>query len=190
MGGGTDTSKLRKMRRQKREQDQKFKRQQAQLEESGGLDVQVRYQGKMFVTRKFSESGNYQGEGLWTGFHRWVKSVTGIERDNQRLAQWDDWNSVTFSWMKEADMQMLTLGLEPYPWEQFVEEIAKTGETEFQAIEQRACAEEVVRAELPPEMASIVGATLVIRCHTIATALKMVSDKENAAQATARINKQ
>jgi hypothetical protein len=39
-----------------------------------------------------------------------------------------------FSWMKEADLQMLSLGLEPYPWDQFAEEIAKTRETEFQAI--------------------------------------------------------
>jgi hypothetical protein len=91
------------------------------------------------------------------------------------------------SWMKEADLQMLSLGLEPYPWDQFAEEIAKTGETEFQAIEQRACTEDVFQSELPPGMMSIVGATLVIRSRTIVTALNMISGKENASQATARM---
>jgi hypothetical protein len=41
--------------------------------------------------------------------------------------------------------------------------------------------------ELPPEMMSLVGATLVIRSRTIVTALNMVSGKENASQATARM---
>jgi ribonuclease HI len=92
-----------------------------------------------------------------------------------------------FSWMKEADAQMLHLGLEPYPWEQFAEEVAKTGETEFQVIEQRGSAEEVLRANLPLEMNSIIGATLVVRSRTIVTALKMVSDLGSAPQATARM---
>jgi hypothetical protein len=92
-----------------------------------------------------------------------------------------------FSWMKEADTHMLSLGLESYPWDQFAEEIAKTGEMEFQAIEQRGNAEEVLREECPPKMGSIVGATLVIRSRTIVTALNMVSGKENASQATARM---
>jgi hypothetical protein len=43
--------------------------------------------------------------------------------------------------MKDADLQMLSMGLEPYPWEQFAEEIRKTGADEFQAIEQRTCSE-------------------------------------------------
>jgi hypothetical protein len=65
-----------------------------------------------------------------------------------------------FSWMKDADPQMLSMGLEPHPWDQFAEEVAKTGETEFQAIEQRACTEEVFRTELPPETISLVAARL------------------------------
>jgi hypothetical protein len=92
-----------------------------------------------------------------------------------------------FSWMKDADLQMLSMGLEPYLWDQFAEEVAKTGETEFQAIEQRACTEKEFQMELPPEMISLVGATLVIRSRTIVTALNMVSGKWNASQATARM---
>jgi ribonuclease HI len=92
-----------------------------------------------------------------------------------------------FSWMKEADVQMLHLGLEPYPWDQFAEEIAKTVETESQAIEQRGCTEDIFRVELPPETMSIVGPALVIRSRMIVTALNMVSGKENASQATARM---
>jgi hypothetical protein len=82
---------------------------------------------------------------------------------------------------------MLHLGLEPYPWEQFAEEVAKTGETDFQVIEQRGSAEEILRANLPVEMNSIIGATLVVRSRTIVTALKMVSDLGSAPQATARM---
>jgi hypothetical protein len=92
-----------------------------------------------------------------------------------------------FSWMKDADVQMLHLGLEPYPWEQFAEEVAKTGEMEFQVIEQRGSAEEVLRANLPLEMNSIIGPTLVVRSRTIVTALKMVSGLRSAPQATARM---
>jgi hypothetical protein len=67
-----------------------------------------------------------------------------------------------------------------------VEKIAKTGETEFQAIEQRASTEDVYQQEVPPEL-SIVGATLVIRSRTIVTALNVISVKEKASQATARM---
>jgi hypothetical protein len=69
------------------------------------------------------------------------------------------------------------MGLEPYPWEQFAEEIAKTGETEFQPVEQRACTEKVLQTEFP----------LVIRSRTIVTAFNMISRKWNASQATARM---
>jgi ribonuclease HI len=92
-----------------------------------------------------------------------------------------------FSWMKDADLQMLYLGLEPYPWEQFAEEVAKSGETEFQAIEQRGSTEDVFRTEVPEGMLSVVGPALVVRSRTIVTALKMVSGKENASQATAQM---
>jgi hypothetical protein len=92
-----------------------------------------------------------------------------------------------FSWMKEADTHMLRLGLEPYPWEQYAEEISKTGEMEFRAIEQRANAEQVLREDCPPDIESVVGATLVIRSHTTVTALNMVRSAENAPQATARM---
>jgi hypothetical protein len=92
-----------------------------------------------------------------------------------------------FKWMKEADLQMLSMGMEPCPWEQFAAEIAKTGETEFQVIEQRACTEEVMQSEVPPGGESLVGATLVIRSRTVVTAFSMVSGKWNASQATARM---
>jgi hypothetical protein len=86
---------LRKERRKTRRDKQRTKKYEARLEESGMLDIHLRYQGNLFITGKFSESGNYQGKGLWTGFHRWVRTVTGIKSNNQRFAQWDDWDSVT-----------------------------------------------------------------------------------------------
>jgi hypothetical protein len=52
--------------------------------------------------------------------------------------------------MSEADLQMLTMGLEPYPWEEFAEAISQTGEWEFQAIEQRAGEEQVMQQNVPP----------------------------------------
>jgi hypothetical protein len=92
-----------------------------------------------------------------------------------------------FSWMKDADLQMLSMGLEPYPWEQFAEEISKTGENEFQAIEQRACTEDVLQTGEAVGPESLVGATLVIRSRTIVTAFNMISRTLNASQATARM---
>jgi hypothetical protein len=44
--------------------------------------------------------------------------------------------------MKGADLHMLSMGLEPVPWESFPEAISQTGETIFQAIEQRTCGEQ------------------------------------------------
>jgi hypothetical protein len=61
-----------------------------------------------------------------------------------------------FSWMKEADKGMLYLGLEPYPWEQFAGAIERTGETEFQAIEQRGNGGDVLRENCPDGAESVV----------------------------------
>jgi hypothetical protein len=55
-----------------------------------------------------------------------------------------------FSWMKEADLQMLSMGLEPVPWEHFEGAIELTGEDQFQAIEQRASEEKVYGSEEEP----------------------------------------
>jgi hypothetical protein len=33
-----------------------------------------------------------------------------------------------FSWMKDADLQMLSMGLEPVPWEELAEVISQTRE--------------------------------------------------------------
>jgi hypothetical protein len=30
-------------------------------------------------------------------------------------------------WMKDADLQMLSMGLEPVPWEQFADAVSQTG---------------------------------------------------------------
>jgi hypothetical protein len=90
-----------------------------------------------------------------------------------------------FEWMTEADVPMLTMGLEPYPWEQFAEAIRGTQEWKFQAIEQRACTEDVHQMGVPPKPDSLVGAVLVVRFHTVVTVLKMVSYCGNASEATA-----
>jgi hypothetical protein len=92
-----------------------------------------------------------------------------------------------FSWMKEADKGMLYLGLEPYPWEQFAEAIERTGETEFRAIEQRGTGGDVLRENCPDGAEAVVGATLVIRSRTIVTAMNVISDSEEASQATAKL---
>jgi hypothetical protein len=79
--------RLKKGKRRERDRKQAMKKQHANLEESGGLDVCLRYQRNLFATRKFSEPENYQGKGLWTGFHRWVKRVTGIDLNNQKCTE-------------------------------------------------------------------------------------------------------
>jgi hypothetical protein len=89
--------------------------------------------------------------------------------------------------MKDADLQMLSMGLEPVPWEQFADAISQSGEYQFQAVEQRASSEQVSETGEPPGPHSMVGATLVVRSHTIVTALKMVSHGWNAPGATARM---
>jgi hypothetical protein len=63
-----------------------------------------------------------------------------------------------FAWMTEADLSMITMGLEPYPWEEFAEVISRTQEWKFQAIEQRACYEEVHQTGGPSGPNSLVGA--------------------------------
>jgi hypothetical protein len=99
-----------------------------------------------------------------------------------------------FSWMKDADLQMLTMGLEPVPWEHFADAVNQSGEYQFQAVEQRTCSEQVLQTgeqvlQLPeqPGPDSLVGATLVVRSHPIVTALKMVSHGWGAPGATARM---
>jgi hypothetical protein len=80
-----------------------------------------------------------------------------------------------FSWMKEADRYMLCMGVEPVPWDQFAEVISQTGESQFQAIEQRTCEEQVTESGESPGPGSLVGATLVVRSVTTITALRMIS---------------
>jgi hypothetical protein len=92
-----------------------------------------------------------------------------------------------FSWMRDADLQMLSMGLEPYPWDHFADVIKQTGEYQFRAIEERTCSEEVLQTGAPPGPESLVGATLVVRSHTAVTALRMVSYGWNASEATARM---
>jgi hypothetical protein len=92
-----------------------------------------------------------------------------------------------FGWMKEADKGMLNLGFEPYPWDQFAEAIERTGETEFQAIEQRGNGVDVFRENCPEGGELVVGATLVIRSRTIVTAMNVISDSEEASPATAKL---
>jgi ribonuclease HI len=113
----------------------------------------------------------------------WSSSWAQARAEAQHRREFEE----RFSWMKEADTYMLSLGLEPYPWDKFAEEIEKTGEMEFQAIEQRANAQHLLQADCSPDATSVVGATLVVRSHTIVTALNIVSGKENASQATARM---
>jgi hypothetical protein len=92
-----------------------------------------------------------------------------------------------FSWMKEVDKGMLNQGLEPYPWEQFAEAIERTGETEFQAIEQIGNGVDVFRENCPEGGESIVGATLVIRSRKTVTAMNVISDLDEASPATAKL---
>jgi hypothetical protein len=77
-----------------------------------------------------------------------------------------------FSWMKDADRYMLSVGFEPAPWEQFTEAISQTGESQFQAIEQRTCEEQVNESGEQPGPGSLVGATLAVCSITTITALR------------------
>jgi hypothetical protein len=92
-----------------------------------------------------------------------------------------------FSWMKEADKGMLNLGLEPYPWEQFAEAIERSGETEFQVIEQRGSGRDVLRENCPDGAESVIGVTLAIRSRTMITAMNMINDLEEAAESTGKL---
>jgi hypothetical protein len=58
---------------------------------------------------------------------------------------------------------LLYMGLEPIPWEQLADAISQSGETQFQAIEQRTCEEQVSESGGQPGPGSLVGATLVVR---------------------------
>jgi hypothetical protein len=49
-----------------------------------------------------------------------------------------------FSWMTEADQYMFQLELEPVPWEHLEEAASQKGETQFQAMKQRAREEQVM----------------------------------------------
>jgi hypothetical protein len=160
---------------------------------NGGPDPQEQEQEPSVIEQEQDKGPEYslcirrEGEETLMGAEMapspWSSTWAQALEESKRLRESEE----RFSWMKEADIQMLHLGLEPYPWDQFAEEVAKTGETEFQVIEQRGSAEEVFRANLPLEMNSIIGATLVVRSRTIVTTLKMVSDLGSAPQATARM---
>jgi hypothetical protein len=52
--------------------------------------------------------------------------------------------------MKEADLQMFYMGLEPVAWDHFEGAIEQSGEDQFQAIEQRASEEKVYGSEEEP----------------------------------------
>jgi hypothetical protein len=92
-----------------------------------------------------------------------------------------------FSWIKDADLQMLSMGLEPVPCEHFVDAIEQTGEDQFQAIEQRGSEEKVFEMEEEPGPNFLIGAVLVVRSQTVITALKMIIHGVNAPGATARM---
>jgi hypothetical protein len=73
---------------------------------------------------------------------RWAEA--GAEAEQRRAEE------ERFRWMKEADLQMLLMGLDPVPWEQFAEAVNRSGEYQFQALEQRTCSEQVLQLQEPP----------------------------------------
>jgi hypothetical protein len=115
--------------------------------------------------------------------HRWSSTWSRARAEAaQRQAEEE-----RFSWMKEADLPMLSMGLEPVPWERFPDAISQTGETIFQAIEQRTCQEQVFGSSEEPGPDSLVGATLALQSPTVITALRMVSHDWKAPGATAKM---
>jgi hypothetical protein len=48
---------------------------------------------KSYLSR--THTSHYQGKGLWTSFHRWLQSVTGLPREYQRFTQRNDGDSDT-----------------------------------------------------------------------------------------------
>jgi hypothetical protein len=87
-----------------------------------GFSLQIGYAGPVDMLESVAPSH-------WSS--TWAQSRAEAE---QRRA-----NEIRFSWMRDADLQMLSMGLEPVPWEEFAEAIRQTEEDQFQAIEQRTC---------------------------------------------------
>jgi hypothetical protein len=92
-----------------------------------------------------------------------------------------------FSWMKEADKGMLSLGLEPYPAEHFAEAMAHTGETQSMVFEQCANGEEVLREDCPEGAEEVVGISFVIRSRTCVTVTNSICYSAEASQHTAKL---
>jgi hypothetical protein len=115
--------------------------------------------------------------------HAWSSTWAQARAEAARLQAEEE----RFSRMKEADRYLLNMGLEPIPCEQFADEISQTGETQFQAIEQRTCEEQVSESGEQPGPGSLVGATLVVRSVTTITALRMISHGWNSPGATVKI---
>jgi hypothetical protein len=113
----------------------------------------------------------------------WSNSWAQAQAEAQQIREMEE----RFSWMKEADKGMLSLGLEPYPWCQFAEVIERTGETEFMVFEQRGSGRDVYRESCPDGAEMVMGASLVVRTRTCVTALSVYSDFEVAAEATGNL---
>jgi hypothetical protein len=89
-----------------------------------------------------------------------------------------------FKGMTEADQFMFRLGLEPVRWDHFADAISQKGETQFQAVKQRASEEDMAGSRARPAPDSLIGATIVIRSETVVSAYRIVSGALQAETAT------
>jgi hypothetical protein len=63
----------------------------------------VIFRGEKFQTSKFS---SYPPELLWRHFHRWVKSFSGISREDQKFAKFDDYESTALRKFKDPKSEL------------------------------------------------------------------------------------
>jgi hypothetical protein len=75
-------------RRDREARQAEFKR-EMMLREATEITTVI-FRGEKFQTPKFT---SYPSELLWRHFHRWVRSFSGIQREDQKFAKFDDYES-------------------------------------------------------------------------------------------------
>jgi hypothetical protein len=106
-GGGLSKSlqayrQLQTQKRREREARQAELKREMQLREATEITTAI-FRGEKFQTSKFT---NYPPELLWRHFHRWVAKFSGISRENQKFAWFDDFESVALRKFKDPKLEL------------------------------------------------------------------------------------
>jgi hypothetical protein len=113
----------------------------------------------------------------------WSTSFAQARRDAIRQRAMEE----RFSWMTEADQSTLTMGLEPVPWNQFSDVVARKGKMQFQAIEQRMSGEQSEEGMSPMAPEPMIVAAVVVKSETTISAFRKDSGPEMASFASAML---